>query len=166
MKTWLAAAAAFGSTMIGGLAAAQTVPDAAPPPVRAGGMMARVDANGDGVITRDEYLAGVDQRFDRLDLNHDGVLTPDEQPVRGHGWRGDAAPPPPAADGSSPPPPSPEAARRPMTRDEFRAGALRRFDRMDANHDGRIDQAELAALPRPGATRDGVPRNLPRPPVQ
>ena len=35
------------------------------------------DMNGDGSITRDEWL-GSDAVFDALDLDHDGRLTPDE----------------------------------------------------------------------------------------
>lgn len=37
----------------------------------------RVDANHDGVISRDEWTRKP-QAFDRIDANHDGVLTQDE----------------------------------------------------------------------------------------
>jgi Ca2+-binding EF-hand superfamily protein len=33
-----------------------------------------LDLNGDGKITREEFMAA----FDKLDRNHDGVITPDE----------------------------------------------------------------------------------------
>lgn len=47
---------------------------------RAGGWMARMlDANGDGRITRDEFVAGMLRRFDRMDANHDGQLTSAER---------------------------------------------------------------------------------------
>ncbi len=37
----------------------------------------RIDRNGDGAVSRDEW-PGAAKRFDRLDANHDGVLTKDE----------------------------------------------------------------------------------------
>jgi hypothetical protein len=43
---------------------------------------ARADANGDGRVTRDEFLANAAARFDRLDTNRDGALTGDDR--RGH----------------------------------------------------------------------------------
>jgi hypothetical protein len=138
---------------------------------RGGGaaMFRSADANGDGVVTRAEYQAAVDARFARLDANGDGVLSPDERPGPGrramHG--GDGAPPPP------PPPPSTDAsagmppAPASVTRDAFRAQAMRRFDATDTNHDGKIDATEMqtmltafrggpgAMMPTPG---DGAPR--------
>ncbi|MGI4733051.1 MAG: hypothetical protein ACRYFW_15090 [Janthinobacterium lividum] len=162
-------------------------PPAAGAPMRGGGrmgggaaMLRMADANGDGVVTRAEYLAAVDARFDRMDANHDGVLSPDEMPMRG-GWRGgmggdrdrqrgDVPPPPPPA-GSSPDatgtPPAPPAvqSRPPETRDQYRAGAMRRFDRLDANHDGRIDPAEMAAWTPPGGMRRGSAGDAPPPPA-
>jgi hypothetical protein len=39
---------------------------------------AKADANGDGRISRDEFLARAAARFDRMDANKDGALTPDE----------------------------------------------------------------------------------------
>jgi len=120
------------------------------------------DANGDGVITRDEEMARADARFDRLDVNKDGKLTPDElRPHRPMG--GPGTPPPPGADGAAPPPPAGAAgpvrhgfAERMFARldtngdgvidrDEFRAQAAARFDRMDTNKDGKIDAAERQA---------------------
>ena len=134
---------------------------------RGGAAMLRMaDANGDGVVTRAEYLAAVDARFARMDANHDGVLTLDEMPMRGMrlggrgqggrgqgGMTGGDVPPPPPPNGSFPDatgtPPTPAATRAPVTRDQYRAAAMRRFDRFDTNHDGRIDQAELAASAPP-----------------
>jgi hypothetical protein len=37
------------------------------------------DANGDGVVTKDEFVAGALARFDAGDTNHDGSLTPAER---------------------------------------------------------------------------------------
>ncbi|HEX7695703.1 MAG TPA: hypothetical protein VF409_14520 [Sphingomonas sp.] len=145
------ASASFLAVAMVGPTAAQTAP--AP----------KGDADGDGVITRDEAMAQADARFDRLDTNKDGKLTPDE--LRPHGRMGGAgmAPPPPPADGAAPPPPPPVPAMAGrgfgermfarldtngngvIDRDEFRAQAARCFDRMDTNKDGKVDAAERQA---------------------
>lgn len=96
-------------------------------------------AGADGKITRAEALARAAARFDAADANHDGTLTADERPARGahaggkqgerrlHGPRGD---------------------RRDseVTQAQFRDGALRLFDRADANHDGRVTAQERDAM--------------------
>lgn len=143
----LASASFLAVTMVG-----PTVAQTAPAP--------QSDADGGGVLTRDQAMAQADARFDRLDTNKDGKLTPDE--MRPHGrMGGPGAPPPPAADGTAPPPPSPAMAGRgfgdrmfarldangdgAIDRDEFRAQAARRFDRMDTNKDGKVDATERQA---------------------
>lgn len=137
-------------------ALAQTAPAPAPAPMRHGGGgmggMMRADTNHDGTITRAEATAQADAMFDRMDTNRDGRLTADEmtawhdrmQAQRG----GDAAVPPPGG-----PRHAPGMGRKAdpngdgvITREEFRARAMTRFDRMDANHDGVIDKTELANL--------------------
>ena len=90
-------------TMFAAPAFAQDAPP--PPPGGApmrgagGGMMMRADTNGDGNISREEYLTQAGQRFDRLDANHDGKLTRDELEQVGGRMRqmrgGDMPPPPP-----------------------------------------------------------------------
>ena len=142
-------------SMAGGLLAAtadaQTVPTQARPapsptpamPMRGGGMgggmggLMRADADGDGTVTREEAVAAADARFAALDTNHDGSVTADEMRggMRNGGPQGAAAPPPAAAV-------SPMAS---MNRQQFHDGALRQFDRVDANHDGKVDQAEIGA---------------------
>ncbi|WP_350446365.1 hypothetical protein ACSC9U_08270 [Pseudomonas solani] len=37
-----------------------------------------MDGNGDGAISREEYMAHAEQQFQRLDANHDGRITQDE----------------------------------------------------------------------------------------
>lgn len=112
-----------------------------------GGMVAalmRADTNGDGIITREEAIASSDAMFDRLDANHDGVLTPDEmQAARGAMRRGGT---PPSGDmGATPAPPPPAgAAPMGMTRQQWHDRALRQFDRLDGNHDGKVDRTEIA----------------------
>jgi hypothetical protein len=39
----------------------------------------RADANGDGVVTKDEYMAMQRSRFDMMDADHDGQLTKAER---------------------------------------------------------------------------------------
>lgn len=155
-------AAALAGTAIGGAALAQTTPPPAPPR----GEAMRGDTDGDGRVSRAEAIAEADARFDRLDVDHDGKLSPDELTPRGRRGTGDrpAAPPPPAgADAPPPPPPPPPPPGGPMgggrmlqrldtdgdgtvSRAEYRAQAIKRFDRLDANHDGFIDQSEMDAV--------------------
>ena len=45
---------------------------------------AKADANGDGRISRDEFLARAAARFDRLDANKDGALTAEEMRAGHH----------------------------------------------------------------------------------
>lgn len=127
-------------------ASAQTNPVPAPrPPMRQ-------DANRDGVATRAEAIAQADARFAQMDTDHDGRVTGGE--MRAYraavhdrmiaSGRDVPVPPPggrkhdgmgrrmdPNGDGS-------------VTREEFEARALKRFDRMDANHEGTIDATERA----------------------
>lgn len=130
-------------TTVSGAALAQ---DAPPPPHRhGGGLLMRADTNRDDIVTRDEMLAAVDTRFARIDANRDGRITADERHDRGRmagrRMRGQ--------DGVQR---NPDSARRSphadtnhdgaTTRDEQRALALKIFNYIDRNHDGRIDQAE------------------------
>ena len=64
-------------TRRGGAAdAAQTPPPPGGPRAGMGmRMMQGADANNDGVITREEFLAAAGQRFDRLDTDRNGTLT-------------------------------------------------------------------------------------------
>ena len=126
-------------------AGAQTAPATPRPPMRQ-------DANHDGVSTRAEAIAQADARFAQMDTDHDGRITTGEMRAYREALhdrmvasgRDVPVPPPggrkhdgmgrrmdPNGDGS-------------VTRDEFEARALKRFDRMDANHDGTIDATERA----------------------
>ena len=128
---------------------------------RADARFARLDANSDGRVTADEArqvrqarrAERQGQRFDRLDTNRDGQLSREEfsqrqaqraerREVRGmrggrrammrmRGMRGGDA----------------RAARQfgtdgVITREEFRAQALQRFERLDGNRDGTVTVAE------------------------
>ncbi len=96
-----------------------------------GGMLMRADTNGDGVITRQEFMAASDARFARMDANKDGKLTADERQGRRGGRMGATA----DANGDGV-----------VTLDEQRAQAARTFDRLDRNKDGKIDASEIAAM--------------------
>lgn len=113
-----------------------------------GGWMQHLDANHDGNISRDEFLAGPIERFNRLDANHNGIIEASEIPQhREHG---------PGGPEGGPPGPGGEHMRHgfadadanhdgKISREEFVAQAHAMFDRIDANHDGRLTQDELAA---------------------
>lgn len=81
----------------------------------------RMDTDGDGRVSLDEYLAWMTYAFDAMDVNGDGVLSPSEQP----GGKG-----------------------KPLSRSEHRARLTARFKRQDANRDGFLDARELAAPPQ------------------
>ncbi len=152
MKKLLLAAALAGTTMAG-LACAQTAPEAPRPTGRG---MARADGDGDGRVSKAEYVARADERFARMDKNGDGQLSADEMAPR----REMAAPPAPPAGADMAAPaaaPAAGAMRSRMierldtnhdgmiSRDEYRAQVAERFDRLDTNHDGFLDQAEMTA---------------------
>jgi Ca2+-binding EF-hand superfamily protein len=44
----------------------------------------RLDTNGDGAVSQDEYLAAAKKRFSRMDRNDDGFIDADEMPA--HRW--------------------------------------------------------------------------------
>jgi hypothetical protein len=140
MKKLLLAAALAG-TSIAGCAYAQTAPEAPRP---AGRGMARADGDGDGRVSKAEYIARADERFAKMDKNSDGKLSDEE-----------LAPPPPA-DGAAAPAGGRMRSRMierldtnhdgVVTIDEYRAGVAERFDRMDSNHDGFLDTSEMTAM--------------------
>lgn len=81
----------------------------------------RMDTDGDGRVSLDDYLAWMCYGFDQRDTDHDGVLQGDELPGR----RG-----------------------KPITRAAHRASLIARFARQDANRDGYLSAHELLAPPR------------------
>jgi Ca2+-binding EF-hand superfamily protein len=108
---------------------------------RGGGMhvLTRADANNDGDITRDEFLARPLEHFDRLDANDDGVISTAERPQRGErGGRGEgerrADRPNPDANGDGS-----------FSRAEFAAMGAHVFERLDGDDDGRVTREEAQA---------------------
>jgi len=102
-------------------------------------MLQREDSNHDGSISRDEFLAGPIARFNQLDANHDGVISADElaqaRAAHDHGG-GDMHRTGfgPRLDGDGV-----------ITRAEYQSQGDEMFQRLDANHDGRITQDEMPA---------------------
>ena len=87
----------------------------------AGDYLARMDADGDGRVSRDEYLAWMGYAFEKLDRDGDGVLSAAELP----GGKG-----------------------KPVSLETHRQRLAERFRRQDANGDGYLDAKELSAPPR------------------
>jgi hypothetical protein len=133
------AGATLGSALM--LSTAATAQDA---PRMPRDPMLRGDTNADGIVTREELLANVDKHFAARDANKDGKIGADEGKRRmrregGDGTRGGRR-------GER------GLARIDTDKDgaislaEQRAMALRRFDYVDRNGDGKVDQAEREAL--------------------
>lgn len=57
--------------------APSAMPDATPPAPAAPKM--RGDANGDGFVSKDEFMAPHEKRFQKIDTNSDGKISPDEK---------------------------------------------------------------------------------------
>ncbi len=111
--------------------------------------MEHADANNDGNITREEFLARPLEMFARLDANSDGIISSTEregarermrehhEAMRGHhaGMGHGHMDRDANNDGQ-------------ISREEFRAAGAAHFERMDANHDGRVTREEVEALHR------------------
>ncbi len=121
---------------------------------RSGGgeMLLRMfDANKDGKVTKDEFLASVRRRFAEMDLNNDGRISDDDLPPMMRGRNGLAG-----GGGAEP-----MGRGMPMLRmlqgadankdgvitlDEALAAAEKRFAVLDRNKDGAIDKADFDLL--------------------
>jgi Ca2+-binding EF-hand superfamily protein len=102
--------------------------------------MADMDKNGDGVVTRDEFLSHPSALFDKLDANHDGKLTKDELAAAHEHMiqvckeqkQGDAAPHDVPCGPMGPGGPG-----------GMHMMMMHHMEGLDANHDGRISFEEL-----------------------
>jgi Ca2+-binding EF-hand superfamily protein len=140
--TRLAALAALPLTALSLCAAAQSAKPAAAPGTRPdfyAHMLEKMDTNGDGRISLDEFVAAAGARFKSIDTQHKGSI--DAADIAG----------------------SPDAVARIdrrvesivkhldtagngyVTKDEFLAAAESRFARMDGNGDGKLTPDELAS---------------------
>ncbi|WP_198398691.1 EF-hand domain-containing protein [Brevundimonas diminuta] len=103
-------------------------------------LFARADLNGDGHITRIEFVDSRGRAFDRLDRNGDGYLDRNDAGRRRRAKGGPAAAEMQRAfdlnsDGR-------------LSRLEFTDGPMTVFDRMDRDGDGSIDTDELSRMAR------------------
>jgi len=101
------------------LAAAISVPALAqggPPP----------DPYGDATVTQADVEKAAADRFTQMDANHDGSLSVDEQPFGGRRFGG--------------------GEPGPMSKDQFVASQVQRFQRQDADKDGKLTKAERDAF--------------------
>ncbi|MEH3037414.1 MAG: ca2+ sensor protein [Sphingomonas adhaesiva] len=114
--------ASLAATLLSGAAAAQT-----PPPSR---------DDADRVVTRQDAAAQADRRFAAMDTNRDGKISPDERRAFHEARRAEREAKRGAHRGGK---------DREWTQAQFRERALKRFDRIDTNHDGRIDPQEREA---------------------
>lgn len=58
--------------------AEDAVDDAPPPPPEKGQMFDKHDTNGDGVISKDEFLGHAEERFSKIDTDGDGSVSKEE----------------------------------------------------------------------------------------
>lgn len=98
----------------------------------------RMDANGDGVITRDEAskFPRLAASFDQIDANKDGKLSADEMKAWRMQQRGDR----PGRRGDAPREMTPEMQAR------MQQQRMTCFDKADANHDGQLSRDEFSKL--------------------
>lgn len=172
MKTTLASLAVLAGVLCVGAASAQPapmdMPGAAPssPPALSGklgrGRFARMDKDGDGKVTREEFIAFSDRMFDRIDANHTGQITKADldafqakqeaveagRMMRAKGGGAGAEHEDKRLDKLS----ERLAGGGALTRQQWEAISARRFDRMDAAHQGYLTpDAFQKANPAPGA---------------
>lgn len=91
-------------------------------------LLQRMDRNGDGKISFEEYRNAMLRRFDARDKNHDGVLDGAEFPKE---WLAGAAR---------------EDAQHTLSRDDFSDQLEPTFDRFDVDKDGQLAGAEVDAF--------------------
>jgi len=105
-----------------------------------GGGLQGADANNDGNITRDEFLARPIAMFERLDANRNGVIEASERPQRPE--RGAQN----AERRERPDRPNPDTdGNGTFSLAEYTAMGAGMFERLDANSDGRVTQEEAQA---------------------
>lgn len=103
--------------------------------MRGEGVFARADANNDGSVTREEFIAARADHFAKLDRNSDGYLDSNDAPKRRQkSGGGDFMVGQFDTDGD-----------KKVSKEEFVNGPTTLFDRADTNKDNVLDSKELAA---------------------
>jgi Ca2+-binding EF-hand superfamily protein len=123
----LSAALVLAGSFATGAYAADTPSDSRPGDSRSR-LLQRMDRNGDGKVSFEEYRNAMLRRFDARDENHDGVLDGAEFPKE---WLAGAAI---------------EEAQHKLSRDDFSDQLEPTFDRFDADKDGQLAGAEVDAF--------------------
>jgi Ca2+-binding EF-hand superfamily protein len=111
-------------------------------------MFKKMDTDGDGKISADEFAAAHKEKFQKMDTNGDGKLSPEEMKA---GFEKGAK-----MMGKSAGPYKEEAVAEKIkmmdtnndgyiSEDEFMAGQKTMFDKMDTDHDGYLTKSELKA---------------------
>ena len=108
-----------------------------------GGHFAALDHNGDGYLDKNEVSGKLAENFDKLDTDHDGKLSRDELRAAWKAHRDHDA----HHMGLSKLDADHDGR---ISLAEFTTSMKARFDHLDANHDGYIDNAELAARHKHG----------------
>ena len=127
MITWKSLIGA--AVLLGTLAANAASPQPADQPVdTAKAMLDRMDRNMDGKISLEEYRNAMVRRFGARDVNADGVLEGDEFPKE---WLAGA---------------DVQEATGKVTFEQFAVELQLVFDQFDADNDGQLDAAEIAAF--------------------
>lgn len=108
------------------------------------GWFARVDANHDGRVDRDEFLADARAQFAAMDIDRQGYLTAEElgrvrTPYRPANYAARASHQDPVMSADA-------NLDFKVTPEEFLQQAEATFRRLDADHDGAIEAGELAPL--------------------
>lgn len=112
-------------------------------------MLARVDTNGDGLISKAENRAMVEARFARMDADKDGSVEAGEGRkgwgTRGEGRGGKAKGMRGGRGGGAGMMMADTNKDGAISKAEFDAMSAQRFARLDTNSDGKIDAAEMQA---------------------
>jgi hypothetical protein len=117
------------AVLLGTLAANAASPQPADQPVdTAKAMLDRMDRNMDGKISLEEYRNAMVRRFGARDVNDDGVLEGDEFPKE---WLAGA---------------DVQETTGKVTFEQFAVELQLVFDQFDADNDGQLDAAEIAAF--------------------
>lgn len=102
----------------------------------------KLDTDGDGLVSRSEFVAGKQDKIQRVDTNKDGVVTADEAATtkaeKKHWWNRSDKPASHVnkADANS---------DGQVTQAEANAAAEASFDKLDVNADGLLSATELEA---------------------